>query len=144
MIISKTIEADFDQMIEVWESSVRATHGFLAEEDIVKLRGLIRNEVFYINSIEIYVLKDLDKVIGFVGTSDVTIQMLFISPNYFGKTVGRILLKYALENKKCTKVEVNEQNPRALRFYQKHGFQIKARLELDHQGNPFPIFFMEL
>ncbi|AJI53926.1 MULTISPECIES: GNAT family N-acetyltransferase [Francisella] len=144
MIISKAIEADFDQMIEVWESSVRATHGFLAEEDIVKLRGLIRNEVFYINSIEIYVLKDLDKVIGFVGTSDVTIQMLFISPNYFGKTVGRILLKYALENKKCTKVEVNEQNPRALRFYQKHGFQIKARSELDHQGNPFPILFMEL
>ncbi|QWU98839.1 GNAT family N-acetyltransferase [Francisella salimarina] len=144
MIISKAIEADFDQMIEVWESSVRATHGFLAEEDIVKLRGLIRNEVFYINSIEIYVLKDLDKVIGFVGTSDVTIQMLFISPNYFGKTVGRILLKYALENKKCTKVEVNEQNPGALRFYQKHGFQIKARSELDHQGNPFPILFMEL
>ncbi|QEO58194.1 GNAT family N-acetyltransferase [Francisella marina] len=143
-MISKAIEADFDQMIEVWESSVRATHGFLAEEDIVKLRGLIRNEVFYINSIEIYVLKDLDKVIGFVGTSDVTIQMLFISPNYFGKTVGRILLKYALENKKCTKVEVNEQNPRALRFYQKHGFQIKARSELDHQGNPFPILFMEL
>lgn len=144
MIISKAIEADFDQMIEVWESSVRATHGFLAEEDIVKLRSLIRNEVFYINSIEIYVLKDLDKVIGFVGTSDVTIQMLFISPNYFGKTVGRILLKYALENKKCTKVEVNEQNPRALRFYQKHGFQIKASSELDHQGNPFPILFMEL
>ncbi|MEY8765703.1 MULTISPECIES: GNAT family N-acetyltransferase [Francisella] len=144
MIILKAIEADFDQMIEVWESSVRATHGFLAEEDIVKLRSLIRNEVFYINSIEIYVLKDLDKVIGFVGTSDVTIQMLFISPNYFGKTVGRILLKYALENKKCTKVEVNEQNPRALKFYQKHGFQIKARSELDHQGNPFPILFMEL
>ncbi|WP_395167073.1 GNAT family N-acetyltransferase [Francisella salimarina] len=144
MIISKAIEADFDQMIEVWESPVRATHGFLAEEDIVKLRSLIRNEVFYINSIEIYVLKDLDKVIGFVGTSDVTIQMLFISPNYFGKTVGRILLKYALENKKCTKVEVNEQNSRALRFYQKHGFQIKAHSELDHQGNPFPILFMEL
>ena len=41
-------------------------------------------------------------------------------------------------------VDVNEQNPRARRFYEKHGFQIVSRRKTDDCGNPYPILRMEL
>ncbi len=35
---------DFPEVVDVWESSVRATHDFLCETDIHDLRPLIVNE----------------------------------------------------------------------------------------------------
>jgi putative acetyltransferase len=34
-------KADHLKLIEIWESSVRATHGFLAEDDLQELKPLI-------------------------------------------------------------------------------------------------------
>ena len=38
---------------------------------------------------------------------------------------------------------VNEQNPQARGFYEHMGFAVRERSELDEQGNPYPILFME-
>ena len=35
-------ESDFDTLTTLWEASVRATHLFLSEEDILALRPLVR------------------------------------------------------------------------------------------------------
>ncbi|APC97521.1 GNAT family N-acetyltransferase [Francisella frigiditurris] len=144
MKLEKAQEKDFDEMIDLWQASVETTHEFLTIKDISKLRKLIRSEYFYIQELSIEVLKNDNKVIGFLGTEGNNIEMLFISPEFFGKGIGQLLLKHAIKNKNCTKVDVNEQNPRALRFYEKYGFKVKSRSPLDSQGNPFPILHMEL
>ncbi|AIT10064.1 hypothetical protein LO80_08845 [Candidatus Francisella endociliophora] len=144
MILRGAYEKDFDQMIDVWEASVRATHDFLTEKDILSLRKLIRSEIFYLGDIDIKVFEKGNEILGFIGTANNNIEMLFIAPSYFGKGIGKYLLVHAIRDKKCTKVEVNEQNPRALNFYQKYGFVVKSRSEVDHQGNPFPILYLEL
>lgn len=144
MILREAYEKDFDQMIRVWEVSVRATHDFLTENDILGLKKLIRSEIFYLDSINIKVLEKGDEILGFIGTANDNIEMLFIAPRYFGKRIGKYLLDYAINDRKCTKVEVNEQNPRAISFYKKYGFVIKSRSKVDHQGNPFPILYLEL
>lgn len=144
MILRQAREKDFDQMVKIWQASVRATHDFLTENDISNLRKLIRSEIFYLDSVDIKVLEKDYEILGFIGTENNNIEMLFIAPSYFGKGVGKYLLDYAINDKKCTKVEVNEQNPRALNFYQKYGFVVKSRSEVDHQGNPFPILYLEL
>ena len=41
------------------------------------------------------------------------------------------------------KVDVNEQNPRAREFYEKIGFNIVNRSELDGQEKPYPILHMK-
>ena len=41
-------------------------------------------------------------------------------------------------------VDVNEQNPGALAFYKKHGFEIASRDEYDDAGRPFPILHLAL
>ena len=40
-------------------------------------------------------------------------------------------------------VTVNEQNPRAVGFYEHLGFQTYKRTECDEEGNPYPLLYMK-
>ena len=42
------------------------------------------------------------------------------------------------------KVDVNEQNEKALQFYLHLGFQVIGRDETDSMGKPFPILHLQL
>lgn len=44
--------ADYSEIVEVWEASVRATHVFLGEDDIQHLKPLILNE--YLKAVELF------------------------------------------------------------------------------------------
>jgi len=68
--------------------------------------------------------------------------MLFVKPQHFGAGIGRNLIKYAVDNMDASKVDVNEQNPNAIGFYEKVGFKKVGRSELDGQGKPFPLIHM--
>ena len=142
-MIIQAQEKYFDEMIDVWQLSVEATHDFLTRADIKKLRKDIREKYFYLDALDIYVWMNDKEVAGFLGITTGNIEMLFLAPKYFSKGIGKALLDFAKEQG-CTKVGVNEQNPRAKRFYEKEGFIVKSRSELDCQGNPFPILYMEL
>ena len=83
------------------------------------------------------------EIIGFLGVADQKIEMLFVSPNAQGQGIGSMLCQHAIEHHSATKVDVNEQNHRAIIFYEKIGFEIIGRSELDGQGNPYPILHMK-
>ena len=83
------------------------------------------------------------EIIGFLGIADHKIEMLFVSPSAQGQGVGSALCQYAIEYQDVNKVDVNEQNPRAREFYEKMGFNVVSRSELDSQGMPYPILHME-
>ncbi len=70
--------------------------------------------------------------------------MLFISPKYRGKGLGKQLLQYGIENYSINELGVNEQNPQANGFYEHMGFQVYKRTDTDEQGNPYPILYMRL
>lgn len=57
---------------------------------------------------------------------------------------GSELPAFTVRRHGVTSVDVNEQNPAALKFYRKHGFAVDARSPLDDQGNPFPILHLKL
>ena len=83
------------------------------------------------------------EIIGFIGVSEHKIEMLFISPNVQGHGIGSALCRYAIKHLGANRVDVNEQNTRAREFYEKMGFNIVNRSELDGQGKPYPILHME-
>ena len=41
------------------------------------------------------------------------------------------------------RVDVNEQNPEAVKFYEAMGFVVAERSPLDDQGRPFPLLRMK-
>lgn len=135
---------DVSRLAEIWEAAVRATHHFLSEEDIRYFRPLVRDE--YIPSLEVYGIRNGDgKIMGFMGLAENMVEMLFIDPKDAGRGLGAFLITEAVKLKgKPLLVDVNEQNPAAIRFYERIGFKTIGRSELDATGKPFPIIHMEL
>ena len=83
-------------------------------------------------------------ILGFIGIHDAKVEMLFVHDDARGKGVGKILLQFAIEQLGAQLVDVNEQNPKAVGFYQHMGFQVESRSPLDGMGKPFPILHMKL
>jgi putative acetyltransferase len=133
--------SDDDRLVEIWLSAVRATHDFLTEGDIEKLLALVRQGA--LDGLEIWVLcGDGPEPIGFMGLSNSKVEALFLAPEYHRCGGGRRLLQHARQLKGPLTVDVNEQNPAAVRFYKACGFTVEGRSELDSSGLPFPILHM--
>jgi len=134
---------DYPELLDVWENSVRATHDFITEDDIAFFKPIIIEQAF--PNVTLKCIKSEHKtILGFVGVHDCKIEMLFILDAARGKGVGKALLNYAIEQLAANKVDVNEQNPLAVGFYQHMGFKVASRSPLDDMGKPFPILHMRL
>ncbi|MGN7986664.1 GNAT family N-acetyltransferase [Pedobacter sp. 22226] len=141
-IIEQAGKKEYEKLITVWESSVRATHHFLSESDIITYRSLILTE--YFDQVKLYSIGVEGNIMGFIGITGESIQMLFIHPETRGKGLGRKLIDFAKKEHGATLVDVNEQNHQAVGFYEKLGFVTIERSEYDAAGKPFPILSMEL
>ena len=68
-----------NELVEVWEASVRSTHRFLTEKDIRFFKPLVRNK--YIPVVELYTIRNgQNRIAAFMGLSDELIEMLFVHP----------------------------------------------------------------
>lgn len=143
MKIETAVPSQYERLVEVWESSVRATHHFLQESDIAALRPLLLNT--YLPNLKVVIACDNVGIIhGFLGVDENRIEMLFVDDASRGKGVGKLLLKYAIDHFGVNEVDVNEQNPQGVAFYRHMGFVQIGRSERDGQGNPFPLLHMKL
>ena len=125
----------------LWELSVRCTHHFLTEDDIQELIPFVKMGLLGIGTL--IVARDNENPIAFLGIEAGKIEMLFVSPDYFGKGLGRELAELGISQYGVRYVDVNEQNPQAIGFYEHIGFEVFQRTEFDEQGNPFPILKMK-
>ena len=134
---------DYEHIVSVWEASVRASHDFLSEADIQFFKPLILNE--FLPTVDLIGMKDqAERIIGFVGVAKGNIEMLLVHPDFHGKSVGKQLLLYAIKQMGANRVDVNEQNPKALGFYVYMGFEVISRSEFDGMGKRFPLLHMNL
>lgn len=131
-----------DRLVALWEASVRATHGFLTEADIVRIRPQVVEALRGVP--ELWIVRDERREpAAFMGLEGPELEMLFVRPDCIGCGTGRKLMELALRSG-VRRLCVNEQNPRAAAFYRRFGFETAERLERDGWGNPFPLLKMEL
>jgi putative acetyltransferase len=135
---------DRDRLLELWERSVRATHHFLRDSDVVALRPLVAEELAG-QAVDWWVLvSTTEALLGFLGFARDTIEALFIDPNHRQQGGGKALVAHAQSLAGgALAVDVNEQNEAALRFYQGLGFSVVGRSATDGGGRPFPILHMK-
>lgn len=129
------------QLLEVWESSVKATHLFLSKNEIEEIKKYVPqalNEIPHLIIVE----NENQVPIGFMGIAEQHLEMLFISDEERGKGLGSELLKYGIEKYLINDLAVNEQNPLAKGFYEHMGFKVYKRTDYDEQGNPYPLLYM--
>ncbi len=130
-------------LIAVWEASVRATHLFLSDSEILSIKEYVPQALKSIDKL-IIAENDEEKPIAFMGIENETLEMLFITPSERGQGLGKLLLQYGISNYKVNRLTVNEQNPQATGFYEHMGFHVYKRTDYDEQGDPYPLLYMRL
>lgn len=130
-------------LIVVWEASVRATHLFLSDSEILSIKEYVPQALKSIDKL-IIAENDEEKPIAFMGIENETLEMLFITPSERGQGLGKLLLQYGISNYRVNRLTVNEQNPQATGFYEHMGFHVYKRTDYDEQGNPYPLLYMRL
>ncbi|TWT38632.1 putative N-acetyltransferase YjaB [Blastopirellula retiformator] len=141
MKIRPATNLDRDPLVEIWLKSVRQTHTFLTEEEIQYFLPIVRNQALV--ELEVWVLvEEPDLPLGFMCLDGKNVEALFLAPEYFRQGGGKRLIEYARHLKGPLSVDVNEQNPAAIRFYESQNFVPIGRSELDSSGFPFPLIHM--
>jgi len=137
-------QTEYAVLLEIWEASIKATHHFLKEEDIEFFKKTVcEKKIFELVNLTV-ARADTNKILGFTGVSEDSLEMIFLHPGARGKGIGKMLLKHAIDDLKMTKVDVNEQNMEALEFYKHFRFKVISRSALDGTGKPYPILHMQL
>lgn len=140
--INKPSTLLIEQLLSIWEKSVKATHKFLSDTEIEKIKEYVPEGLRNVSHL-IIITDDEDSPIAFMGIENKLIEMLFVSPDQRGHGLGTMLINYGIENYAINKVNVNEQNPIAKGFYEHLGFKVYRRSETDEQGNPYPILYIK-
>ncbi|MGM9804902.1 MAG: GNAT family N-acetyltransferase, partial [Candidatus Aphodosoma sp.] len=91
---SERNEEFLNSLTILWEASVRASHHFLREEDIEYLKPYVTEGLAGIR--HLYVAADADAPTAFIGIQDEKIEMLFVSPQYLRKGLGKQLVDMAV------------------------------------------------
>lgn len=131
------------KLLTIWEASVRATHLFLSEAEILQIKEYVPQALTGVEHL-IIAEDETGEPIAFMGTENSRLEMLFISPTERGKSIGRQLVEYGIQNYGINEVTVNEQNPQAVGFYAHLGFNTYKRTDYDEEGNPYPLLYMKL
>ena len=119
-----------EQLLVIWENSVKATHLFLSKNEIEEIKKYVQQALNGIAHLIIAEDKD-SRPAAFMGIEEQKLEMLFIAPEERGKGLGRRLLRYGIENYSVNELAVNEQTPLAKGFYEHMGFHVYRRTEYD-------------
>ncbi|WP_243697104.1 acetyltransferase [Aeromicrobium phragmitis] len=127
-------------LADLWRRAVEATHDFLSPEDVDFYAGHIRD--VYLPALKVTVAEFDGAVVGFVGTQEHRLEMLFVEPDAHGRGVGTALVEHVAAQHPVLELDVNEQNPAARGFYASLGFEVVGRSPLDGEGRPFPLLHL--
>ena len=131
-----------DLLTNVWEESVKATHFFLSEAEIMEIKPYLPIALHEIP--HLIVAENSEGIpVGFMGVEARKLEMLFIAPEFRGKGIGKEFIQYGFDTYSVNEVTVNEQNPQAIGFYEHMGFSVYKRTDLDEQGRPYPLLYMK-
>ncbi len=132
-----------EQLVELWEKSVKEMHLFLWEDEIESIKMYVPQALKDIGTLVI-IENEINCPISFMGVQEEKLEMLFILPKERRKGLGKKLFQYGIENYSIEELTVNEQNTPAKGFYEHMGFKVYKRTEYDEQGQPYPLLYMRL
>lgn len=130
------------ELRNIWEASVRATHLFLSDGEIRRIKEYVPQALLAVAHL-IAVQDDTGETLGFMGVEKDRLEMMFLAPEARGRGLGKQLLDFGIRNYGIRELTVNEQNPQAVGFYAHMGFEIYKRTQRDEEGGPYPLLYMK-
>ena len=122
----------YPQIIEIWESSVRATHHFLKPEEIGFYKPLVLHYALPENTL--FGTCDNNRLTGFIGLRSPKVEMLFIHPDFFGQ----------FRNKIAHWLTSTKKIPGPISFTSNTALSSKAVMNLTTAANPTRFYILSI
>ena len=140
MEIRQARQEEGDLLVQIWRSSVAATHGFVSPADLAAIDEEVQR---LLPGAPLWVAVDDDGLpVAFMGLTDNSLDSLFVEAGHIGRGVGRKLVEFAMAGRSHLTTVVNEANETAVGFYEHLGFEVTGRSPTDEQGRPYPVLHM--
>jgi len=141
-VIRLSRDNERERLFQIWHDSVRATHGFIAEEDFELYAGLVRDEMLPSGSFWVAVDEN-GWPLAFLQLEGTKVEALFVDPACHRRGIGRALMEHARGLSPVLELDANEESG-AVRFYRALGFREVGRSPTDGLGRPYPLVHMRL
>lgn len=116
-------KADINSVAEIWLDTNRKAHAFIPasywERNFAPVKEMLPQA-------EVYVYETDQEIQGFLGLNGEYIEGIFVSEGAQSRGIGKSLLDCAKDRKPALRLNVYQKNTRAIRFYQREGFQIQC------------------
>ena len=114
-------KADINSVAEIWLDANRKAHAFIPasywERNFASVKEMLPQA-------EVYVYETDQGIQGFLGLNGEYIEGIFVSEEAQSRGIGKLLLNHAKGRKPALRLNAYQKNVRAIRFYQREGFQI--------------------
>ena len=87
MCVTLSTADDFEELTELWEASVRATHHFIPEQYILKLKPLVWS--VYLRSMPVYTVRGPERIEGFMGINGDMLRCFLCTLKLWEREWGR-------------------------------------------------------
>lgn len=126
-MIRRMQKTDIDAISGIWLDANREAHDFIPAEYwesnfLTVKKMLLQAEVY------VYIDECKNEIEGFVGLEETYIAGIFVRKEARSKGSGKALLDFIKEKKQELTLNVYQKNERAVRFYEREGFQIIERV----------------
>lgn len=130
-MIRELQESDIDIVADIWLDTNRKAHDFIPPQYWQSCFDAVK--VMFLQS-EVYVYENEKKIQGFVGLNDEYIAGIFVSGDVQSLGIGKLLLNFVKDRKEKLRLSVYQKNIRAVRFYEREGFEIQCEKTDDNTG----------
>ena len=122
-MIRELRKVDINKVAEIWLDTNIKTHYFISAQYWKSNFELVKELLLQAT---VYVYEDKQEIQGFIGLSNEYIEGIFVSAEMQSQGIGKILLNYVKGKRNKLILNVYQKNTRAVRFYQREGFEISG------------------
>ena len=125
-MIRELQKTDIDTVSQIWLDANRDAHDFIPaeywENNFLPVKKMLLQAEVYV-----YMDECKNEIEGFVGLDQEYIAGIFVRKEARSGGIGKALLDFVKEKKQELTLNVYRKNERAVRFYERQGFQIIDR-----------------
>ncbi len=122
-MIRELRQADINKIADIWLDTNIKAHSFIPTQYWKNNFEFVKEALL---QAEVYVYENDNEIQGFIGLNDEYIEGIFVSDEVQSQGIGKILLNSAKNKRNALRLNVYQQNTRAISFYQREGFEIQC------------------
>ncbi len=115
---------DIDTVADIWLATNITTHNFIIPQYWLNNFEPVKK---MLSQAEIYVFEEENNIQAFIGLTNDYISGIFVFSEFQSRGIGKRLLDFVKTIRKKLSLDVYQKNTRAVKFYQREGFEIQSK-----------------